>query len=477
MGEPGPPFEEQGEVGMDGKQRRPYGSPVGVMVAWVAIIAMAALWIAFSTVAATAEEEAHDGGQGQIVAVDVLQARIVLGFHRLLVDLGQPTPVGMEQQAAPLRDGTPVQRVAYAILLDQLHGPESALGELGRLEEAPKPLADADRHLVEETRLRLECKVDGTQIPAFAPPDAKRLGWFADLLVGTAAPSKWLPAVILAAGLWYLAFGLLGLVGLVLCVTLAILGSLPPRCEPPSRVGGVLVETFAIWMFLLFGGQAVVITLGEYIEAEWLRTAVAPVCFLVSLLALLWPSLRGVPWAETRAAVGLARPKAADAAWGMLGYAMALPCMAVGVAIAFVLMALFGEGSQPSHPAIERIGAAPIGELLWLFVLACIFAPVVEEIMFRGVLYRHLRDLTAPASRRGPGALLSFLSIAVAALVSSALFALIHPQGVLFAPALAGLAVGFCIVREVRGSLFPGMVAHGVTNFVTLLLNLGLQVG
>ena len=66
-------------------------------------------------------------------------------------------------------------------------------------------------------------------------------------------------------------------------------------------------------------------------------------------------------------------------------------------------------------------------------------------------------------------------SALVAALVSSFIFAVVHPQGVLFVPALGGLAVGFCIFRELRGSLIAPMVAHGINNAVTLTIGLWLM--
>jgi membrane protease YdiL (CAAX protease family) len=54
------------------------------------------------------------------------------------------------------------------------------------------------------------------------------------------------------------------------------------------------------------------------------------------------------------------------------------------------------------------------------------------------------------------------------------IFAAIHPQGLLFVPALGGLAVGFCLYREMRGSLIAPMVAHGINNAFTLALGLML---
>ena len=106
--------------------------------------------------------------------------------------------------------------------------------------------------------------------------------------------------------------------------------------------------------------------------------------------------------------------------------------------------------------------------LVQLFLIAVVAAPLVEEILFRGVLYAHLRGAT--------GAWRRFLSIAFAAVVSAAVFAIIHPQGPIFAPVLAGLAVGFCVGREWRGSIYASIVAHAVNNAIVLSLSM-LLVG
>jgi membrane protease YdiL (CAAX protease family) len=97
-----------------------------------------------------------------------------------------------------------------------------------------------------------------------------------------------------------------------------------------------------------------------------------------------------------------------------------------------------------------------------------VVAPVVEETMFRGVLYRHLRGAS---SRLRPA-----LSVIVSALVVSFLFAVIHPQGFLGVPPLMALALAFTLVREWRGTLLPPMIAHAVNNGVaTLMLALMLS--
>ena len=86
--------------------------------------------------------------------------------------------------------------------------------------------------------------------------------------------------------------------------------------------------------------------------------------------------------------------------------------------------------------------------------------------MFRGVLYRHVRDATR---RAGIGGFL------FSAIVVNTIFAIVHPQGLFAAPALAmALAFGFTLAREWRGTLIPAMIAHAINNalMVTVIYNL-----
>ena len=103
-----------------------------------------------------------------------------------------------------------------------------------------------------------------------------------------------------------------------------------------------------------------------------------------------------------------------------------------------------------------------------ILLLAGVVAPIVEETMFRGVLYRHLRE----ASMRFGKA----LSVLVSGAVVSFVFAVIHPQGIFAVPVLMALAFGFSLIREWRGTLLPCMVAHGLNNgLVTLTMILALR--
>ena len=130
----------------------------------------------------------------------------------------------------------------------------------------------------------------------------------------------------------------------------------------------------------------------------------------------------------------------------------------------------FNPAVGPSHPIVRLVAAGDWPVRLQLLFLAAVAAPFVEETMFRGVLYRHLREATA-----GRGRPLSFLGSAV---VVSFIFAVIHPQGFLGVPVLMGLAFGLNVLREWRGTLLPSMMVHGIHNgLATFLLVQGLGGG
>jgi membrane protease YdiL (CAAX protease family) len=199
---------------------------------------------------------------------------------------------------------------------------------------------------------------------------------------------------------------------------------------------------------------------------------------LASLVVLAWPVLRGVPWRRTCREIGWQAGDGpiVEGLYGLGCYVATLPLLGVGLVLTLVLLQLrhrfgapldpFGPSDAPTHPIVESVvhGGWPVRLLVLL--LASGVAPLVEETMFRGVLYRHLRDVSARWAR--------WASVLGSALVASFLFAAIHPQGLVAVPALMALALGFTLAREWRGTLVPAMVAHGVNNGLLMLLLLAL---
>src|SRR5262245_47382909 len=80
-----------------------------------------------------------------------------------------------------------------------------------------------------------------------------------------------------------------------------------------------------------------------------------------------------------------------------------------------------------------------------------IWAPLGEEVAFRGVLYAGLR---------------SSFGVAPAAAISSALFAVAHGYGVLGFVAVFWSGAIWALAYEKTGSLWPGIIAHGAGNLM-----------
>jgi membrane protease YdiL (CAAX protease family) len=109
-----------------------------------------------------------------------------------------------------------------------------------------------------------------------------------------------------------------------------------------------------------------------------------------------------------------------------------------------------------------------------IIVVVVIFGPAVEELVFRGALFNGLYRLGGLISANlggsaDRGRTARRISFALAALVSSVVFALLHLEPVLL-PALLLLAVVLCVLFERTGSLLPPVVAHATFNSFTVLL-------
>jgi membrane protease YdiL (CAAX protease family) len=208
------------------------------------------------------------------------------------------------------------------------------------------------------------------------------------------------------------------------------------------------------------------------------RIVIGGGAMVLSLLALAWPVLRGQTWHQVRREVGLTlgEQPLLEPSIGVLSYFMSLPFVLVGLVLwapfLFRLAATPTRAGDPfapdisvAHPIIEQFAHGSLKDWVPVFFLGCVVAPIVEEIMFRGVLYRHVRDAT---HRSGA------VSVVVSALLVNMLFAVVHPQGLLAAPLLASLACGFVLAREWRGTLLPGILAHAINNTVMFTVIVGL---
>jgi len=461
---------------------------VATFVAWIAILAIVAVVaVAQNQPAKTAVGEADDSLA--VLLVD-FQARYYLGATSVIP--GQEAQ--LLSQVRALESGSPAQRLRAAVVLGELGGPDAAIESLDRLakliDQRDPPVDEGDRDALEILRgvyTKMQSTPDLGAVIDASDRDLveARVGWLGELAMAREGDavrdriflkSTILFVTVIAMLLGALALGAAGTAGLVLLLVL--------WCTQPARFGiqpsatrtGVYAETFAIWLGLFIAAPAVVSRLP--LGGIGLKTdlTINLVVFFASLIALAWPTMRGVSWAQVRRDIGLHRGRGfvVEFACGLGTYAMALPLVAMGVIVFIVLSGgaavLAADGAQdplsptsaPAHPILEMVASGDRVGILLIYLLAAFAAPVVEEIVFRGVLHRHLRGMS-----RGLGVL---ASAAVSALVGGFIFAIVHPQGVLAVPLLMAMAVGFAIGREWRDSLIAPIVAHGINNFVVVTL-------
>jgi membrane protease YdiL (CAAX protease family) len=116
---------------------------------------------------------------------------------------------------------------------------------------------------------------------------------------------------------------------------------------------------------------------------------------------------------------------------------------------------LLGDAPSTSRQlALQQGTSLSGGEAAMLFVAAAIVAPFVEEMFFRGLIYRYLRGR---------------YSVVPALITSSALFAVMHPYLPLL-PGLFVLGAVFARVTERYQSLYPAVLLHGLNNGFAVLV-------
>jgi len=227
--------------------------------------------------------------------------------------------------------------------------------------------------------------------------------------------------------------------------------AMPMHYAPDPQGPSFYLEAFAIYLAGFIGLSLLVRMIWP---GERLGTAIAAGAVAV-LFAVFWPRLRGVPWAKLRQDLGWhpGRGWGREILCGVAGYLAMLPLLALAVMVTLFL-SRYIAGKAPSHPIMEEITSNG-WNILKLYLLAAVWAPITEETLFRGAFFHHLRR------RNG-----WFLS----ALIVSLIFASIHPQGILGVPALMTIAMMLAALREWRGSIIAPIVLHALNNAVVMTI-------
>jgi len=257
--------------------------------------------------------------------------------------------------------------------------------------------------------------------------------------------------------------GLVGIVMLVLilggiglfiaAVVLKYKGRIGRAYIPDPAAGTVYLEGFAIYFVLFILGFGLLRRYFGLVNLQWEWFA-----WLIIPVVLLWFSWNGSSAEEQQNALGWHTGKGVlrEIGAGIAGYLAGIVVMIAGFFVTYLLMKR--TGVSPEHPLIHIL-QGDWWHVLGLYALVSVFAPVMEETMFRGALFHHLR-------RRW--------GWAISAPIVAFIFAIIHPQGWVAVPVLGSIAIVLAALREWRGSLIAPMVAHACNNFIVLTFALAV---
>ena len=459
-------------------------------VSWAVILGITLFLFGMNLLQPVFQKPVEEVSRSEMMNINIV-SKMMVGQQGLA-----PAATDNSQQVATLNTGPLEQRYGLVLLLNELEGYEPAQELLEKIDEIVKkrdykPTENQSRLREIVAALLDQYSRKNWDSSSIAKPDREfltdQMGWVGRLgLTPKESPnaigrqqleneaSFSVMAIFGACGFAALALfaGMFGLVLLSVLLSKGILTS--PFHNYPTR-STIYIETFAIWLAMfvliqyLLGFLVVLLEVENPLTTSYLTL----MAFFGSLSVLIWPILRGISAGQVRRDIGWQiRNPFVEIGAGILAYASLLPVIGIAFLVVLVMMAIASafqttDSLAPTggavHPIQEQIANGGVG--LWIAVLltACVAAPIVEETMFRGVFYRHLRDISTSWARWG--------SVLFAAIVNALIFAAIHPQGLIGIPLLASLAIGMSLAREWRDSLIASMTMHAINNgLVTCLM-------
>lgn len=207
----------------------------------------------------------------------------------------------------------------------------------------------------------------------------------------------------------------------------------------------VLSMFLLVPLIYLLGSLGVVVDVDSTTGSLVLRLVVYVIAIIIFLLGFLW--LTKGSW---------------KAIWKIAGFNRLLEWKDMGLSVAgfigYMILTFIVLSIATNIPGFDSSQAQDVGistmfgmERFWVFLSLVVLAPVAEEFMFRGLLYGQLRKF----------GVWHWLSI----LIVSALFGLAHGQWNVGLDVFS-LSVILCILREITGSIWSGIVLHMIKNFI-----------
>jgi membrane protease YdiL (CAAX protease family) len=240
---------------------------------------------------------------------------------------------------------------------------------------------------------------------------------------------------------------LCGLAAIIVFIVFYAMGRFRFRYRAPPFFSIEYLQAFTLYMAGFLGGGILlrVTGMGARLGHLAIWTLAIPVTF-----AALWPRLRGASWAEWRYAFGwhFGRGFWREVGAGLVGYVAILPFYVPVAIVVGMLSKRFGP--TPTNPVFFDLGKSGWA-ILNLYLVACVWAPITEESLFRGAFFHHLRG--------------SF-GFWVAGPVVALTFAAVHPYGWLGNNMILVLGFGLAAIRQWRSTLIPSITAHFLHNFI-----------
>lgn len=435
----------------------PRGFEWQALIAWIVIIGCTAMLMTFNVKAY--HRMASKGIENPTTLMQInLSGKAAVGFNQMLKN-GQPdgfnnaqTLVNSVEQAAK----TPAEKLRAIIVAADVNGPNEAFTNLEELTKSNPPADVAQdagalrtiygtkdpKSLDEATRQRLVDRYGffGRLAVTFnqPPTDPQRAAVLAE--------AKHTAERMIGTGFMMGGLGIVVLAAFVTAIVLLALQKIRPTYVPQRWANSAYLEAFAIYLggFILASIALRKLT-NDALAYEWIALIFIPI-------AMGWIHLRGE--SVRQAAFGLGwfagRGPLIEIPLGIFGYLACAPIVLAGIAISLILSKVVG--ATPSHPIEQMLNGTP-WETANLYGIACIMAPILEETMFRGAFFNHMR-------RRW--------NWLISALVVAFFFAAIHPQGWTLIPGLGSIALVLAAIREWRGTAMASIAAHATNNCIVL---------
>ena len=197
-----------------------------------------------------------------------------------------------------------------------------------------------------------------------------------------------------------------------------------------------------------------------------ISAAVPPEWYVVATLVGLWIGFIGAPWLASRTQG--TRHFLSDL--GVRFRWIDVVGIGIGVAGQIAVGVLYAPFQHDIHnfnaPSEKLTGASHGGGFLVIALGTVVLAPVMEELFFRGLLFKALVRICTPA--RATAGRARAAGVVLAVVLDGLLFGLAHGEWVQLA-GLAFFGVVLAVVSYRTGRLGMNMVAHGSFNLVAIL--------